>query len=263
MKNSLNTKLQIYFGVFTALTLIGCAPSSKQLKDAIEKDPSIVFSAIEKDPEKFIEVVNKAARKAQEQSAEKAQAEEGKKRDDEFNNPLQPKIDDARVVKGPKDAKVTIVEYSDFECPYCVRGYQTIKEVLKAYPTEVRVIYKHLPLEFHPKALPAAKYYEALARQSMDKAGKFHDLVFEGQNELKTKGEDFLKATAKKVGADMTKLAKDLSDEGLLAIISADTDEAQKFGISGTPGFVINGVSIKGAYPFSEFKTIIDRHLKK
>jgi protein-disulfide isomerase len=246
-----------------AVLAAGCAPSSKQLKEAIEKDPSIVFAAIEKAPIKFIEVVNKAARDAQEQSAKNAQEEETKKRDDEFKNPLQPKIDEKRIVKGPKNAKVTIVEYSDFECPYCVRGYNTIKEVVKAYPNDVRVIYKHLPLDFHPKALPAAKYYEAIGRQSMDKAGKFHDAIFENQNGLKTKGEDFLKETAKKVGADMGKLEKDLKDESLLALISEDTEEAQKFGISGTPGFIINGVSLKGAYPFSEFKVIIDKHLGK
>lgn len=251
-----------------SLALVGfavtsCAPSAKQLKEAIEKDPSIVFSAIEKDPEKFIEVVNKAARDAQSKGSEKAAQEEASKREEEFKNPLKPEIDEKRAIHGPKDAKVTIVEYSDFECPYCSRGYQTIKEVMKAYPNDVRVIFKHLPLDFHPKAMPAAKYFEAVARQSADKAYKLHDLIFEGQADLRSKGEDFLKASAKKVGADMAKLAKDLADPTLMDRINADIAEAQKFGISGTPGFLINGVSLKGAYPFSEFKPIIDKHLGK
>lgn len=248
-------------GTAVAFALTGCKPSSSDLKKAIEDDPSIVFSAIEKDPEKFIEVVNNAARAAQEKGAEKQAQEEQKKRDDEFANPLKPEIDESRVFMGPKTAKVTIVEYSDFECPFCTRGFQTIKEVLKAYPNDVRVLFKHLPLDFHPKALPASKYYEAIARQSPEKAIKLHDMIFENQGELKAKGEDFLKASAKKLGVDMKQLEKDLADEAIMKRIQADIDEAAKFGINGTPGFIVNGVSIRGAYPFPEFKAIIDRHL--
>ncbi|MBX2996613.1 MAG: thioredoxin domain-containing protein [Bdellovibrionaceae bacterium] len=244
-----------------AFVLSACAPSAKQLKEAIEKDPSIVFAAIEKDPEQFIEVVNKAAREAQSKGAEKAQADESKKRDEEFANPLKPKIEEGRAIHGPADAKITIVEYSDFECPYCSRGYQTIKEVMKAYPKDVRVVFKHLPLDFHPKALPAAKYFEAVARQGADKAYKYHDAIFENQSDLRTKGEAFMKEAAKKAGADMKKLEKDLADPKLMDRITADMEEAKEFNFSGTPGFLINGVSLRGAYPFSEFKTIIDRHL--
>lgn len=255
------------FRIFTvgilSLAFVACAPSSKQLKEAIEKDPSIVFAAIEKDPEKFIEVVNKAAREAQGKTAEKAAQEENKKRDEEFANPLKPEIDPNRVAKGNPGAKVTIVEYSDFECPYCARGYQTMKEVLKAYPNDVKVIFKHLPLEFHPKALPAAKYFEAVARQGGDKAFKFHDIIFENQADFKSKGEAFLKDAVKKAGADLKKVEKDLNDASIMDRINADTAEAQKFGITGTPGFIVNGVSVKGAYPFSEFKSIIDRHLNQ
>ncbi len=248
---------------FAALGLIvsGCAPSAKQLKEVIEKDPSIVFGAIEKDPEKFIEVVNKAAREAQAKGAEKAAQEETSKRDEEFKNPLKPEIEEGRPAWGPADAKVTIVEYSDFQCPYCSRGFQTIQEVKKAYPGQIRFIFKHLPLDFHPMAMPAAKYFEAVARQGADKAYKFHDMVFENQADLNAKKDAFLKETAKKAGADMKKLEKDLADPTLMDRITKDTAEAQKFGISGTPGFIINGVSLKGAYPFPEFKTIIDRHL--
>lgn len=109
--------------------------------------------------------------------------------------------------------------------------------------------------------MPAAKFFEAIAIQDQGKAFKFHDMVFENQAELNSRGEDFLKDTAKKVGADMKKLEKDMNDPKIMERINADIEEARKFDISGTPGFVINGVSLKGAYPFSEFKTIIDRHL--
>lgn len=244
-----------------AFALTNCAPSAKQLKEAVEKDPSIVFVAIEKDPEKFIEVVNTAAQSAQKKAQDKAMEDETKKRDEEFKNPTKPNIEEGRVIFGKADAPVTIVEYSDFECPYCSKGYQTVEQVRKEYGDKVRIVFKHLPLDFHPKALPAAKYFEALARQGGDKAEKFYHGVFENQGRLKSEGDKFMNELAKKAGADMKKLEKDLKDESLMKRINADMEEAQKFNFSGTPGFLINGVSLRGAYPFSEFKSIIDKHL--
>jgi protein-disulfide isomerase len=244
------------------LALSHCAPNAKQLKEMIEKDPSIVFVAIEKHPEQFIEVVNKAAREAQAKGAEQAQREEQKQRDEEFKNPLKPELEPDRAVLGPQDAVITIFEYSDMECPYCARGHNTIKEVMNAYPGKVKVVLKHLPLDFHPKALPAAKYFEAIAKQSAEKAYKFKAEVFENQSKLREQGEAFLDEAAKKVGADLKRLKKDITDSKIMERIQKDMEEARKFNISGTPGFIINGVTLKGAYPFSEFKAIIDRHLE-
>ena len=244
-----------------ALAISACAPSAKQLKEAIEKDPSIVFVAIEKAPDKFIEVVMKAQQDAQKVSAEKAQEEEKKQRDEEFKNPLKPVIDENRVIFGNKSAPITIVEFSDFQCPYCSRGYQTIQQVKKEYGDKVRVVFKHLPLDFHPLAMPAAKYFEAIGMQDPKKAEKFHDMVFESQAQMKDKGEALFKEIAKKVGADMKKVEASLNDEKIMARITADMEEAKSFNMTGTPGFIINGVSLRGAYPFPEFKKIIDQHL--
>lgn len=262
LKSLLNQtlKLTLLAGTFA---LVQCAPSAKQLKEAVEKDPSIMFVAIEKDPEKFIEVVNKAAQEAQKKQQEKMADDEKKQRDTEYANPLKPEIDETRVIFGKKDAPITIVEYSDFECPYCSRGYQTVKQVKAEYGDKVRVLFKHLPLDFHPMAEPAARYYEALSLQDHAKAEKFHDKVFEGQNELKTGKEAFLKKVAKELGANMAKLEKDLKDETVSKRIQADMAEAQKFGIRGTPGFIVNGISLRGALPFNEFKDVIDKHLAK
>jgi protein-disulfide isomerase len=259
----LKTKVFITGTLALSLALIGCKPNAKDLKEAIEKDPSIVFVAIEKAPDQFIEVVNKAAREAQTKQQQKEMADEQGKRDQEFKNPLKPSIDESRPLMGSKTAKITIVEFSDFECPYCSRGYSTIKEVLKDYPTEVRVLFKHLPLDFHPKALPAAKYYEAIALQDHAKAIQFHDQIFQNQDKLRKEGEDYMKKIAKDLGINMKKLEKDVASDEVMAKIQADIDEAKSFEISGTPGFIINGVSLRGAYPFSEFKAIIDKHLGK
>lgn len=251
------------FGFALALTALfaACAPNAKQLKEAIEKDPSIVFAAIEKAPDKFIEVVMKAQQDAQKVAGEKAQEEEKRQREEEFKNPLKPEVQADRVIFGNKSAPITIVEFSDFECPYCSRGYQTVQQVRKEYGDKVRVVFKHLPLDFHPLAMPAARYFEALAQQDHAKAEKFHDAIFENQGMLKGKGEAFFKDTAKKLGADMKKLDEALKSEAVTKRIAADMEEAKKFNFSGTPGFIINGVSLRGAYPVASFKEIIDRQL--
>jgi protein-disulfide isomerase len=258
------TPLNLLTGTLAlALGIVACAPSPSQLKKAIEQDPSIVFVAIEKDPDKFIEVVNKAAREAQTRQQQKEMADEQSKRDQEFKNPLKPAIDESRPFMGPKTAKITVVEFSDFECPYCSKGYATAKEVLNAYPNDVRVLFKHLPLDFHPKALPAAKYFEAIAMQDHEKAIKYHDQIFQNQDKLRSEGEGFMKKVAKDLGVNMKKLEVDVASEAVMKRIQADIDEARSFEISGTPGFIINGISLRGAYPFSEFKSIIDKHLGK
>jgi protein-disulfide isomerase len=243
------------------LLLASCAPTAQQLKEAVEKDPSIVFTAIEKAPDKFIEVVMKAQQNAQKVAGERAQEEEKKQREEEFKNPLKPVIEDGRVIFGNKSAPITIVEYSDFECPYCSRGTQTMHQLKKEYGDKVRIVFKHLPLDFHPLAMPAARYFEAIALQDHAKAEKFHDLVFENQGAMKNKGEALFKELTKKVGADLKKVEAALNSEKITQRINADLEEARKFNFSGTPGYLVNGVSLKGAYPLPAFKEIIDRQL--
>lgn len=244
-----------------ALLFASCAPTAQQIKETIQSDPTIVFSAIEKAPDQFIEVVMKAQQNAQKVASERAQQEEQKQREEEFKNPLKPEIEASRVIFGNKSAPITIVEYSDFQCPYCSRGYQTMKDLKKAYGDKVRFVFKHLPLDFHPLAVPAARYFEAIAMQDHAKAEKFHDLVFENQSQMQGKGEALFKELAKKVGADMKKVEASLKSEKITERINADSEEARKFNMSGTPGYLINGISLRGAYPLAAFKEIIDRQL--
>lgn len=248
--------------VFASM-MMGCSPSKDSLTRMIEENPEIIFNAIEKNPKKFIDTVNKAAKSAQAEAHKQREEEEKSKLEEEFKNPKKPEIDEKRVIFGNRKAPVTIVEYSDFECPYCTRGYKTMNEVKEAYGEKVRIVYKHLPLDFHPLAEPAAQYFEAIALQDHKKAEKFHDLVFENQGDLKSEKTDFLDRAAKKVGANLAKVKKDIKSDIVKERIAADIAEARKFDFSGTPGFLINGVSLKGAYPFSEFKKIIDRHLEE
>lgn len=254
-------KSALVAGVLAVFTAVGCT-SKQQIEKTIADNPEIVFNAIKKNPKKFVEVVNEAVRTAQESAREDEAKQESARMDEEFKNPKQANVEDGRVIFGKKDAPVTIIEYSDFQCPYCGRGYATVKEVEKNYGDKVRIVFKHLPLDFHPMAMPAAKYFEAIALQDHSKAEKFHDMVFSNQPRLNQEGEKFLKDAVKKVGANLAKAEKDMNSEAVTARIAADMEEAKKFDFSGTPGFLINGVSLKGAYPFPEFKKIIDKHLE-
>ena len=175
--------------------------------------------------------------------------------EDQFKKPI--KVDtENRPSKGPNDAKVVIVEYSDFQCPFCKRGADTMDRVMKEYSKDVKVVFKQLPLQFHPKALPAAK--ATLAAWKQDKFWEMHDACFANQAAL---SDEFFLEQAKKLGLNADKFKKDMESPEIAKIIEEDKAEAEKVGISGTPGFVVGGVLVKGAYPFEHFKTIIDRWL--
>src|ERR1041385_364487 len=129
---------------------MACSPSASQLKKALENNPDILTNAIEKNPDKIMEALQGAARTAQQASRDKEMKEEETRREEEFKNPKQAEIPESRATRGPKDAPITLVEYSDFQCPFCGRGFKTVEELESKYKGKIRFIYKHLPLDFHP-----------------------------------------------------------------------------------------------------------------
>jgi len=246
------------FVVLSALLALGACTNKDQLKKMLKENPDIMTEAIEANPDKFIDALNNAVKKSQEVMAKRREEEESKALEDSFNNPMQPELRSDESFRGNPNAPLTLVEYSDFECPFCARGFNTVMELMKKYEGKIRFVYKHLPLSFHPQAMISSQYYEAIRLQSAEKAYKFHDEIYLNQRSLQG-GEKFLQATAKKVGADMAKLAKDVKSEAVMKRIQADIEEAGKFGFQGTPGFLLNGVPVKGAYPTSHFDDLIKK----
>ena len=247
--------------ILFALAMSACTPSAKQMSALLEEHPEILANAIEKNPDQFMASVEKAAQGAQSRAQQNAAKAEEAKFEEEFKNPLKPDIDNARPMMGDAKAPITIVEYTDFQCPYCGRGYNTLEQVRKAYGSQVRVLVKNLPLPMHPLAMPAALRFEALRLQNSEKGAAFYHEVFKNQSKLDSGGEKYLDGVAKKLGADMNRLKKDIASENVRGLVEKDMAEAEKFGITGTPGFIVDGVSIRGAYPFETFKKIIDRKL--
>jgi protein-disulfide isomerase len=247
-------------------TLIMSCTSDEKMKQQMTKilqdDPKVLTEAIEKHPAAFIEALQKAAKVAQEEMGKNREVEEKKKLEESFDKPLVADIRSDESIRGPKDAPLTLVEYSDFECPFCSRGYDTVVALLKKYDGKIRFVFKHLPLSFHEQAMITAQYYEAVRLQDPKKAFAFHDEIFKNQRKIKN-GVAFLDATVKQVGADLGKVKKDISSAAVKARIDQDMKEAASFGMQGTPGFLLNGVPVRGAYPPDYFDGIVDQLVKK
>jgi protein-disulfide isomerase len=161
--------------------------------------------------------------------------------------------------KGPADAKVTIVEFSDFQCPYCARSVATIDQVLAKYPADVRLVYRHLPLDsIHPHARGAAEASACAEEQGL--FWPYHDKLF--QNNKKLAKEDLLRY-AGEAGLDAAKFQVCVEERRFQAKVESDLQAARAVGISGTPAFVVNGVLLSGAQPAEEFYPVIDAALAK
>lgn len=166
------------------------------------------------------------------------------------------KLTDADHLLGSKDAKVVIVEYSDFQCPFCGRAEPTIEEVIKKYGKDVVLVYRHFPLSFHENARPAALASECAGEQN--KFWEFHNVLYKNQQALTE--TDLLKY-AKDLKLDETKFTSCMKTEKYAGKIDADFAQGQKEGVQGTPAFFINGQLLSGAQPFANFKAMIDAEL--
>ena len=235
--------------------LSACSTSEKQVTEVIKKNPKIVFDVIEENPQQFIEVVNRAARKAQEGQQQKQLAEAKKQEEEQIKNPMKPELKSTRQLSGAKDGKITIVEYADFQCPACGMAFEALQLIKAKYKDQVRFFFKNMPLDFHKMAAPSSLYFEGIFRQDRAKALKFYEFVFENQNQLRD--EDFLKETAKKVGADMKKLETAMASDEVKNLLAADRAEFEKFGFTGTPVIMVNGVAMNGAQPAEEIERMI------
>jgi protein-disulfide isomerase len=158
---------------------------------------------------------------------------------------------------GPEDAPVTIIEFGDYQCPYCQSWYQqTFDQLMANYPGQIRFVYRDLPLPGHPESLPAAEAANCAGEQG--DYWKFHDALYNGQYSL---GRTAYEQYAADQGLDMAAFSACLDDHRYQDEIKADAADATRFGLNGTPSFVINGRILIGSRPFEDFKAIIDEEL--
>ena len=169
-------------------------------------------------------------------------------------------IDDSDHIRGNVNAPVTIVEYSDFECPFCSRFHLTMQKVMDEYGDKVRWVYKQFPLDsIHSDARPAAIASECVADLGGNDAfWSFADSLFENQSRL---GEELYKELASELGIDANRFEECNSSKAAADKVQDDFLEGQEKGVRGTPGNFINGQSVPGAVPFESLKQVIDSQL--
>jgi protein-disulfide isomerase len=173
--------------------------------------------------------------------------------------PDLPKMDvsaDDDPIRGNPNAPVTIIEFADFQCPYCAKVFPTLKELLGKYDGKVRLVYRDYTLPFHNRAMPVAIAANCAAKQG--KFWEFHDLVYQNQDKLQ---DSDLAGFATQIGLDMGVWTACQKDPAITEEITKDMAAGQEAGVSGTPAFFVNGTLLSGAVPIERFDQAIQKEL--
>jgi protein-disulfide isomerase len=160
--------------------------------------------------------------------------------------------------RGPAGAPVTIVEFSDYQCPFCKRAEPTVEQLLKRYPEQVRVVYRHFPLDGHADARPAAE--AAACAHDQGKFWEYHALVFQSSPKL---SKETLRELAGKAALDVAAFDACLAEGRHQATVQTDLEAGREAGVSGTPAFFVNGIPLSGARSLQDFVKLVDAELAK
>lgn len=242
---------------FLCLFLVsGCANAADRDKNALREDiravlrenPDLVLDVLRENNIQLYEIVEQGV-------AAKQASDEKKRLAAELKTPLEPSFDASRPTLGDVTAPAFVVAYSDFLCPYCGRAGKTMHQFVDKNAGKVKFQFKHFPRT--DASLTLAKAYEAIGLQDPAKAWTFHDRIFEQQEEFQRDPQKTLDGLLAGLGLDMQRLAADMNRPEIAARIEADTHEAQKFGFRGTPSFVVDGLSIRGAWPMERYEELL------
>ncbi|WP_018125256.1 DsbA family protein [Desulfovibrio oxyclinae] len=243
-------KLRFVMVLAVGVLLAGCATASKKtVEQTIRDNPSLVLEALKQDKMALLELVEEGAKERrllQRVDQWRMQAAD----------PVSPEISDDRPFLGNPNAPITIVEYSDFLCPYCSKGARTVNKIVEESDGKVRVVFKHSPR--NQNAYRLALMYEAVAEQDREKAWEFGERLFEVQQQIFEKGEPVVMEIVEELGIDAQQLKKDMMSDELKARVRADSEEGAGFGVSGTPTFFVNGVKVEGAVPEEQLRKVIE-----
>jgi protein-disulfide isomerase len=222
------------------------AQANRLTEDRVKE---IVEAYIKENPKMIFEAVSAYLLQEEQRAAQAAV-------DEAFANPIPFELGSHTPIRGDKNAPVTIIQFAEFECPYCATANDTLLELMRRYKSKVRIAYVHLPLSFHKQAEPAA--VAAMAAHNQGKFWEYNDILFANQDKL---GEAFYVQTARELKLDMARFEKDRKDAKILEQVRQDARKANAIGVRGTPHFLINGVALNGARPIESFEAVIERHL--
>lgn len=244
---------------------------TKKTKKITDKDIQAFYDKIKKQREGFGQKIPPLEKRIADQIRKNLEMEKARTRKDAYFAELRSKhkvaylLDAPRLTievgsnppQGNKNAPVTLVEFSDFQCPYCKRASETVNKVVKSYPGKVKRYFRDFPLGFHKKAKSAAMAARCAGEQG--KFWQYHDKLFSKQ-ELEPKQ---LSAHAKELKLDVAKFDKCVKSNKYNADIAKDMQAGAEVGVSGTPAFFINGKMLSGALPAEAFKKVIDQELAR
>ncbi len=259
MKKLAIAALMLVFA-FAATTYCGAEQISNSaieaaLKKILADNPNIILDVLRQNSEAVLDIAQQGSNLRRKHNLE-SQWREDMKKDKKV------RLKD-RPVLGAKDAHVQIVAFSDFTCHFCEQASKNVEALMKDYPNDLALVFKHLPLDEKGPGGLASAYFVAIGMQDQKKAWDFYKTMFANRERLLSEGEPFVKSTAQDLGVDMKKLQKDLQGSKLKAIMAEDQEDAQKLGVEGTPYFLVNNLVIRGALPRELFKAAIDMSLAK
>jgi len=163
---------------------------------------------------------------------------------------------------GPQDAKATLVEFGDMQCPACASFHPTIKQIREKYKDKLRYVFRHYPLPQHPQAIPGAR--AVVAAQAQGAFDTMQDMIFSNQSEWTTQKDPFVsfKKYAQDLKLDLVKFEKDYNDPTVASKINQDTADGNTVNVNSTPSFFFNGKKYEGDYSMASFQKEIDAMLK-
>lgn len=236
--------LLLVFGCFLTQGCLAAYADTSPINPQLREQ---VLQIIRENPEVILEAVQVYQQQQQEQKQQVRQS---------FLQQMQqtPKaVIGASPTKGAANGRILLVEFSDFQCPFCARAVDTVNEFIQKHGDRVTLVYKHLPLSsIHAQALPAAKAAWAAGQQG--KFWEFHDALFTNQGQL---GESLYESIAKSLGLDLQRFNRDRASQAAEKFIQQDLQLAETLGVEGTPFFVMNGKVLAGAVSLADFEAAL------
>lgn len=223
-----------------------------QLKNEIRKtlanNPELIFEALKGHEERLYDLLQVGLEKKN-----KSKIKAGRLK--QLKNPKIAALHPNRPIWGNAQGDISIIVFSDFQSATCSKADKTILQLFKEHP-EINYRFRHNPLGIHKMSRTAARYYEAMALQSHEKAIKLNHLILRNRLKIKKSGAKELDRLAQKTGANMSRLHKDINSAKVKAIVENDIREAKKLGFTASPVYLVNGVTVSGAATPDEFEEV-------
>ena len=236
--------------------------SDKEIQDFVKKN-NVPADKLNQQIKTKIEEYIRAEKKKDALSEYIAEKTNGKAIEIFISKPIPPTYDvevGSAPFAGGSDAKVTVVEFSDFQCPFCAKAAQTVKQIKEKYGKKVKFVFKQFPLSFHGQAKKAAVASLCANEQGSESFWKLHDELFSNQANL---APDKIKETAKKLGLDSSKFNTCLDENKFIGAVEKDIIQGRKLGVKGTPTFFVNGMIFLDGHDFDKFSEFIDQELAR